>query len=233
MKQLLFFVLLLSVAPGFAQEVNQLDAEGRKHGLWRGVYEESKRPRYEGTFEHGVETGTFKYFDDTKTGGIIATRVFTNNGHNAYTTLFTRKGNKVSEGLTVDRVNEGKWIYYHEDLPDVMTTETYVKGKLEGVRKVFFRGGAIAEECGYRNDLKDGLYKKYTEKGIVLEESHYRAGQPEGHCVYRDAEGHLVAEGEYVDGAKKGIWTIRDENNKLTKVRFPLLTKKFGKPKKK
>ena len=31
--------------------------KAKKHGIWKGVYEESKRPRYEGTFEHGKEIG--------------------------------------------------------------------------------------------------------------------------------------------------------------------------------
>ena len=54
----------------FAQEFNQLDSNGKKQGLWKGVYEESKRPRYEGTFEHGKEVGMFKFFDDTKAGTV-------------------------------------------------------------------------------------------------------------------------------------------------------------------
>lgn len=232
MKRLFFLLLTLSAAL-HAQTVNQLDADGKKHGLWKGVHEESKRPRYEGTFEHGVETGTFRYFDDTKAGAVIATRVFSNNGRNAYTTLFTRKGNKVSEGLTIDRVNEGEWKYYHEDLPDLMTVEHYVKGQLEGIRKVYFRGGAIAEECGYKNGKKHGIYKKYTEKGVLLEESNYNNGKPEGKATYRDAEGNLVAEGNYVNGAKKGIWKIRGEDNKVTDVRYPLKPRKPAKPKRK
>lgn len=233
MKFNAFFLLLLVAVGAQSQDINQLDASGKKHGLWKGQYEESKRPRYEGTFEHGVETGTFKYFDDTKAGTVIATRVFSNNGRSAYTTLFTRKGMKVSEGLTVDRVNEGQWKYYHEDLPDIMTTETYKNGKLEGVRKVFFRGGAIAEECTYLNGKKNGKYRKYTEKGIVLEESVYKNDQPEGPAVYRDSEGNIAAQGNYVNGAKKGMWKVRDENNKMTDVKYPLKPKKLGKRKKK
>ena len=64
MKYLLLS-LLISISV-FAQDINKLDENGKKNGLWKGFYEGSKRPRYEGAFEHGKETGTFKYFDDTK-----------------------------------------------------------------------------------------------------------------------------------------------------------------------
>ena len=62
MKYILLGLLIsLSV---FSQDFNKLDENGKKNGLWKGIYEESKRPRYEGTFEHGKEIGMFKFFDD-------------------------------------------------------------------------------------------------------------------------------------------------------------------------
>jgi len=64
MKYLL--ISLLFSLTLFSQESNKLDAQGKKEGLWKGIYEESKRPRYEGTFSHGKEIGKFVFFDDTK-----------------------------------------------------------------------------------------------------------------------------------------------------------------------
>ena len=82
----------------FSQEkTNQLDDKGLRHGLWKGFFEESKRPRYEGVFNHGQETAVFKYFDDTKAGSVIATRDFTKGKGNCYTIVFDQKGNKVSK----------------------------------------------------------------------------------------------------------------------------------------
>ena len=62
----LFLILFFQISALLAQvTTNQLDSDGKKNGLWRGYYEESKRLRYEGTFLHGKEVGVFKYFDDT------------------------------------------------------------------------------------------------------------------------------------------------------------------------
>jgi hypothetical protein len=88
------FLYLFQTVILFAQDYNKLDENGKKHGLWKGIYEESKRPRYEGAFDHGKETGLFKFFDDTKTGTVIATRDFSANDNSCYTIFYNQKANK-------------------------------------------------------------------------------------------------------------------------------------------
>lgn len=207
--------LLLSVNL-FAQDgINKFDEKGRRHGLWKGIYEETKRPRYEGTFEHGKETGIFKYFDDTKAGSVIATREFKKDG-SCYTTFFDQKGNKVSEGKMIGKVHEGEWKYYHKESPVVMTIENYKNGKLNGIRKVFYKNKAINEETGYVNGVKHGIYKKYAENGVLLEDAAYKDGEFHGTATYKDPHGNVVAKGEFVLGRKRGIWKFY-ENGKLVR----------------
>ena len=91
MKYMTIFILASTLS--FSQEYNKLDTQGKKDGLWNGVYEESKRPRYEGTFEHGKEVGLFKFFDDTKAGTVIATREFNKNDNSCYTIFYNQKSN--------------------------------------------------------------------------------------------------------------------------------------------
>ena len=204
-----------------AQEFNKLDAQGKKHGLWKGVYAESKRPRYEGTFEHGKETGTFTFFDDTKAKSVIATREFAKD-NSCYTIFYNQKKNKVSEGKEVSRRYEGEWKYYHENLPDLMTTENYKAGKLDGKRMVYYRGSGlagqenIAEEANYLKGLKNGKYKKYTMKGVVLEDSNYKNGVLDGPAIFKDPLGNLVSKGNFKDGKKAGTWEFY-ENGKLVR----------------
>ena len=113
-KRILIGLALLNVFFLHAQnEFNKLDADGKKDGIWKGVYE-SKRPRYEGTFSHGKETGIFKFFDDTQKGDVIATRDFTANDGSSYTIFYDQAKNKVSEGKEVGKVREGEWKYYHK-----------------------------------------------------------------------------------------------------------------------
>lgn len=211
----LVILLLLNISL-FAQEnINKFDEKGQRHGLWKGVYEETKRPRYEGTFDHGKETGTFKFFDDTKAGSVIATRVFAKDG-SCYTTIFDQKGNKVSEGKEVNRKHEGQWKFYHKESAAVMAVENYKNDKLHGLRKVYYKNNAINEESTYVNGIKDGPYRKYTEKGVVLEDTVYKNGELSGPATFRNENNELVAKGNFVNGKKMGVWQYY-EKGKLVK----------------
>lgn len=217
MRSIIVFLISLLFSVLHAQnEYNKLDAKGLKHGLWKGVYEESKRPRYQGTFEHGKEVGVFQFFDDTQKGDVIATREFNPKDNSAYTVFYDQNKNKVSEGRVVNKLFEGEWKYYHYASPAVMTTENYKNGKLEGVRTVYFLNGKVAEQINYVNNLKQGTYKKYTENGIVLEESFFKNNEYDGLAIFRNDSGIVVSKGMFAKGLKIGTWDVLD-NGKLVK----------------
>lgn len=208
--------LVLSFSSLQAQNAfNNVDANGKKDGVWKGFYAESKRLRYEGTFSHGKEIGEFKFFDDTKAGSVIATRTFNPNDNVAYTVFYDQNKNKVSEGKVVNKLFEGEWKYYHLGATTIMTTENYTNGKLEGLRSVYFPSGKIAEETNYKNNLKNGSSKKYSEKGIVLEEATFKNNQYDGEAIFRDVDNNIVSKGKFTNGKKTGVWQFF-ENGKLT-----------------
>ena len=65
MKQLFKIVFLILSVSLFSQtDINKLDDNGKKIGLWKGVFENTKHPKYEGTFDHDKEVGLFKFFDN-------------------------------------------------------------------------------------------------------------------------------------------------------------------------
>ena len=215
MRSILVFLISLFFSVLHAQkEYNQLDAKGLKHGLWKGVYEESNRPRYQGTFDHGKEVGLFQFFDDTQKGDVIATREFNPKDNSAYTIFYDQYKNKVSEGKVVNKLFEGEWKYYHYASPSVMTTENYKNGKLEGLRTVYFSNGKVAEQINFVNNQKQGLYKKYTENGIVLEESFFNNNEYDGLAIFRNDSGIIVSKGMFAKGLKIGTWEVL-ENGKL------------------
>lgn len=224
-KIVLFFFFCQTVLS--QNDFNKLDDKGKKHGVWKGVYQDTKNPKYEGTFEHGKEVGTFTFFDNTKTKVVIATREFNPKDNSAYTIMYDIKKNKVSEGKVVNKLSEGKWIYYHKASTVIMSTENYSKGKLEGLRSVFYANGKIAEETMYKNDKKEGAYKKYAETGIVIEESNYKNGQFDGTAIFRDPiDGTIISTGKFVNGKKMGIWQffekgklVKEENMSFQKKR--------------
>ncbi len=197
-------------------EFNKLDANGKKDGLWKGIYEVSKRPRYEGTFSHGKETGIFKFFDDTKKGDVVATRDFSANDGTAYTIFYDQKKNKVSEGKVIGKNYEGEWKYYHKASNVVMTTENYKNGKLEGPRAIFYPNAKVAEKMTYLNGQKEGVYEKYGQNGIILEKSTYKNNEYNGDAVFYDSDGVVASEGKFFKGKKAGMWKFYLKG-KLTK----------------
>ena len=229
MNNKICFFLSLMVMFFFNQSIfvqtdsNKVYEKGKKHGVWKGYYPESKRLRYEGTFDHGKEVGIFKFYDDVKSQPVIATREFNAKDNSVYTIFYNQSKNKVSEGKQVNKRNEGEWKYYHENLPDLMILENYKAGKLEGKRMVFYRGSgikgeeSIAEEANYSNGLKNGNYKKYTMKGMVLEDSNYKKGQLDGPAIYNDPLGNLVSKGNFKNGKKSGTWEFYQDGKLIKK----------------
>lgn len=207
-KRGLFVLIFLNVFCIQAQnDINKLDDKGNKQGLWKGIYKDTKNPKYEGTFEHGKEVGTFTFFDNTHIKSVVATREFNPKDNSAYTIFYDQLKNKVSEGNVVNKLYEGQWKYYHKESKVVMTIENYKNGKLEGLRSVFYPNGKIAEEMNYKNNHKNGLYKRYTLTGIIIEESNYKNNEYDGLAIFRDADdGNIVSTGKFVKGKKAGVW---------------------------
>ena len=208
---------------------NKLDEKGKKNGPWKGIYEDTKNPKYEGTFEHGKEVGFFTFFDNTKTKKVIATREFNPKDNSAYTIFYDQNKNKVSEGKVVNKLFEGRWNYYHKASKAIMTIEYYANGKLEGLRSVFYPNGKIAEEINFKDNLKEGICKRYTENGIVIEESAYKNNEYNGTATFKDSDGSLISKGNFVDGKKAGVWHFY-EKGKLSKeenMSFPQRTSKI------
>jgi antitoxin component YwqK of YwqJK toxin-antitoxin module len=207
-KRLFFGLIILISISAFSQaDFNKLDERGNKNGQWKGFYADTKNIKYEGTFDHGKEVGTFTFFDNTKTKTVIATREFSPKDNSAYTIFYDQLKNKVSEGKVVNKLYEGQWKYYHKASTTVMTIENYSKGNLEGLRSVFYPNGKIAEEIIYKNNLKNGVYKRYTESGIIIEESSYKNNEFDGLAIFRDPDdGNIVSKGKFTNGKKTGIW---------------------------
>ncbi len=213
MMRLLLFIFCFKAV--LSQEIiNQFDDQGQRHGLWKGYYEDSKRLRYQGTFAHGAEVGTFTYYDNTKANTIIATRVFDVKNNSAYTTVFKGK-HKVSEGNYIHKKKEGLWLYYHFESAQVMVKEHYKNDLRHGKRTAYYADGDLLEESHYKNDLLEGVYKKYAQTGAVLEELNYKEGKLHGKVIYRNHKSELELEGFYKQDLPVGEWVYYEKGKKV------------------
>ncbi len=203
---IIFFGIICGPGTVFAQEINQMDEAGKRHGIWKKKFPDSDQLRYEGQFEHGKEVGTFKFYcDDCKSQPMVI-KEFSPRDQVAAVRYFTKKGKLVSEGKMEGKKRIGEWMYYHEKSKSVLTREFYVKGVLEGVKTTYYTNGQVTEELNYENGLKQGENNYYAPNGVLLKKLNYDNDQLHGPAEYFDANGNTNILGQYVKGKKHGLW---------------------------
>ncbi len=219
---LFFFGIILFSAQGFSQnEINQVDAQGLNHGVWKKMYPGTKQLRYEGQFDHGKEVGEFKFYCEECKDKPSVIKNFSGNDGFAEVKYFTIKGKLVSEGNMKGKDRVGEWVYYHEKSKNVMTRENYVEGKLDGKKITYYPNGQVTEEIEYSNGLMNGEDNYYSPAGVLLKKLQNKDGQLHGPAFYYDAKGAVVIEGFYKDGKKHGLWKYYKNGKVVLEETYP------------
>ena len=208
---ILLTLLLCSSAIIAQSTTNQVDAKGRKQGLWRKNFENGK-PRYEGSFKDDQPEGVFRYYIDS--GELKMVSFFSNKGLRSYTKGLDNKGNIISEGVFVDQKKDSVWTYYNEEHIPV-SRETYTLGKRIGSWYVYYPHGQVSEEMNYANDERHGPWIQYYEDGVKRLTANYKDGMLHGKIAYNWANGKPELMGNYVDDLRQGTWYHFEENGNI------------------
>ena len=143
---------------------------------------------------------------------LSAIKVFNIDSNKASVKFLSSKGKLISEGTMNGKLYNGKWTFYHNKFPGVLSTEFYDdNGNLQGEKFVYYTNGQIAEKSHYNDGKLEGASKWYSEKGILLKELEYKDDELHGFSKYYDANGIMLAEGEYQHGRKHKIWNYYEE----------------------
>lgn len=205
-KQTVFLTLIFLFPVLCKSQENQFDDQGRRNGYWKVNFEGTNKPKFEGNFEHGKETGSFKFYKKGFYDHPTAIMNFEQKNDSVHVTYYTQQGKSISEGMMLDKKREGKWLYFHQESDSIMMTEIYKNDKLNGLQETFYKNGEPAERTYYSNGLKDGSSCIYAGNGQVTKELNYKNGQLHGKAVYYNANGTKIREGFYTDGKKSGHW---------------------------
>ena len=220
------FFMISGILSVDAQKINQLDENGKRHGIWKKKYENTNQIRYEGAFEHGKEVGTFKFYKPSSGNQPTAIKEFSKEKDTVAITYFTSKGKVISKGKMLDKKRTGNWTYYHQDGASVMMKEQYQDGLLEGPQITYFKSGKKTEEVIYKKNRKEGKRFVYSEKGDVLKEFMYVNDKLQGPVKFYEPDGTLSIEGMYKNDKKDGIWKYYLNGKLKEEKKYPLIQKK-------
>lgn len=222
---LIFFGMMLSMGQSAAQEINQFDANGKRHGVWKKKYPKSDQLRYEGQFNHGKETGVFKFYcaDCKKQPNSIRTY---KGGDTAKVQYFSKNGTLVSEGNMIEKNRVGEWTYYHKNGNTVLTKEFYKNSKLDGKKTTYYPNGQLTEEIHYVVGSKEGKNNYYAPNGVLLKKLFYANNKLQGEAEYYDAAGNVTIQGQYKDGKKDGLWKYFKDGKLELEETYPKPLKK-------
>ena len=203
----LCIIALLSFNFSVAQTaINQLDSNGKNHGVWRKYYT-NNRIRYQGQFDHGKEIGTFKFYSAASSEHPIVVKEFNPDNTEANVSFYAESGVLLSKGKMQGKNRIGKWLFFHEDGKTVMSEENYVSGKLHGEYKTFYQSGKPTEIAYYKDGFLDSIYRKYSIKGHLYQHFSYKGGKLNGKAVYYNRKtGSLTTKGLFKNDVRVGTW---------------------------
>ncbi|MFK7782370.1 toxin-antitoxin system YwqK family antitoxin [Psychroserpens sp.] len=212
----LFFMLILTLVSFSAVSqgaINQFDASGKRHGIWKKYFDKTKQLRYVGKFDHGKEVDTFNFYTlKNKKSVLSAVKVFNPNNDIALVKFLSSRGKLISEGAMKGKLYTGKWTYYHNKFDAVLSTETFNdQGNLHGEKIVYYPNGQIAEHSHYKDGKLEGDSKWYSERGILIKDFLYENDELHGNAKYYNSDGVILAEGEYQRGRKHKIWKYYED----------------------
>ncbi|GAA4319922.1 hypothetical protein GCM10023115_46670 [Pontixanthobacter gangjinensis] len=210
-KHLIFLILSLSFSTLCKSQNNQLDSQGRRHGYWKVDFEGTFDPKFEGNFEHGQETGIFKFYKKGFYQHPSAIMEFQEDTDSVQVTYFTQSGKPISEGKMLNKKREGEWLYFHQQSDSIMMKEDYRNDLLHGLQETFYPNGKLAEKTEYSKGEKHGKSFIYADNGQVTKELTYQNGKLHGPATYYNVKSEKTMEGSYLEGNKFGTWKYYSE----------------------
>jgi antitoxin component YwqK of YwqJK toxin-antitoxin module len=217
MKFYLFVGVLFFNSFVFSQ-VNQVDAKGKKQGVWEKTYPNSRAYEYRGQFKDDKPTGVFYHFyPSTKKKAIVE--------HNDKTgrskaVMYHESGVVLAEGIYINQKKDSVWLTFGPS-GKLSTKETYNEGVLHGQRTVYYIPEIIEDKSikialveNYINGIKQGEQIEYFEDGTIKSKFNFDNGQKTGKCVTNQINGKPMMVENYKNGKLHGYCYGYDESGK-------------------
>jgi len=192
---------------GQNQDINKLDVNGKRTGLWISHYPGGEI-KYRGQFFEGNPVDTLeRYYENGNRKAIM----ITNPDTELYSArLFDQEGILRASGSYLNQRKHGLWFFYNIS-GKVLMEINYQQDTVEGVAKRYFASGDIMEKTSWINNELSGQQIIYNESGKKSAEISYKFGKMNGIFKTYNSFGFMSTYGKYNNGLKEGKWQYFDE----------------------
>ena len=208
------------------EEINRLDSEGEKHGVWKFFYDNNKT-KIEEIFFHGQKDGFTKVYD--KKGKIEEIKNYKNGVEN---NIEISKGIKTSQinikngymlGVLKNDKKQGlfkvfdstgnqiKFNYFKNDTliyDGNFDKSNYKKGSWT----FYWPNGKIKEKGVFLKNNKSEEWKYYFENGVLQQKGKFLKNKPNGVWQWWYINGQIRRQEEYINGKENGLIIEYDTN---------------------
>ena len=99
MRHIILLIFFTSLGILSAQDINQFDDNGKRHGVWKKNFKGTQLLRYQGKFLHGKEVGKFMFYKLIKKKSLLtAIKQFNDTDNSAYVKFLASNRNVIWEG---------------------------------------------------------------------------------------------------------------------------------------
>jgi antitoxin component YwqK of YwqJK toxin-antitoxin module len=222
----IFIVLLLSCSFAFGQ--NLTDSKGKKQGSWSKTYPNSRILQYKGEFKDDKPVGKFTYY--YLSNSVKAVIEHQANTNRSVAKMYHENGKLMSVGIYRNLKKDSLWYNYNEvgflisgetflndqlngkrvcfykawneqtKSPRILSTESYVKGIINGEFTEYYESGAIKEKGTYTNGKKTGVWERCYASGRAFARERYKNGLLHGWSFGFDEAGKQIGKKYYYNG---------------------------------
>lgn len=206
------FLFIVCSTIGFSQ-INQVDANGLKQGVWKKPYENNAVYKFVGQFKDDKPYGKFVYYYES--GDVEAVINFSDDGSVGYSQMYHESGYMMARGKYLNQLKDSTWIYF-DDRGIVSYMEDYKNGMLDGYKVIYYEPVdgqyPVAKYYTYREGILHGDFKSYHPNQQVESKGVYDNGKLHGTVEFFYPNGKYMAMERYQYGVKHGYWVYYDDS---------------------
>ena len=208
------FMLIASFSYGQSDSLNRTDKFGKKYGNW--VKYEKGILLWKASFYNGEPVGAFIHYYPNK--NMKDSLYYYPNSPRVDAVSYHSNGKKASEGVFVNKIKDGKWLYYNAT-GKLIAEDNYKLGKKHGISKLFSpEDEVLLKEESWENNVLHGEYKEYYTTGQLRLKWNHRYGKIDGAYESYYQEGMIWNKGQYVSNLRNGTWICYNREGNELKV---------------